>query len=327
MRTATAHSNAVRMAGWLLVLACTSSVAVGNDDPTRRAVAYLAREVPAWHADNDCYSCHNNGDGVRALVVASKAGFEFPDESLRGTLDWLKQPDQWEHNGGEGDFIDYRLAWLQFSAALAQVVESSGNDVDQQTRDALETAARKVSDAQSSDGSWKVHDGGLIGAPATWGPTLSTVMARRTLRIADATRYSAHIARADEWLKSRSPRTVMEAAAILSIVNEADDPRDVALRNQCLDLIQKSQSTDGAWGPYEISPPEPFDTALVLLALKAGPVAAEHEAIIAAGRSYLIRTQLDSGGWQETTRPAGAESYAQHISTTAWATLALLATE
>jgi hypothetical protein len=36
--------------------------------------------------------------------------------------------------------------------------------------------------------------------------------------------------------------------------------------------------------------------------------------------------KLPDGSWPETTRPAGQESYAQRISTTAWATLALIET-
>jgi hypothetical protein len=48
---------------------------------------------------------------------------------------------------------------------------------------------------------------------------------------------------------------------------------------------------------------------------------------ISKGRDALIAMQKDDGSWTETTRPPGAESYAQRISTTAWATMALLATE
>jgi hypothetical protein len=44
------------------------------------------------------------------------------------------------------------------------------------------------------------------------------------------------------------------------------------------------------------------------------------------GRVHLVSTQEKDGSWQETTRPSGAESYAQRISTTSWATLALLLT-
>ena len=52
------------------------------------------------------------------------------------------------------------------------------------------------------------------------------------------------------------------------------------------------------------------------------PGAAE---MIRRGRGFLIQEQNPDGSWPETTRPPGAESYAQRISTTGWATLALLA--
>src|SRR6185436_8271216 len=42
--------------------------------PEQRAADYLAREVAAWERDNHCYSCHNNGDGARALFAARRAG-------------------------------------------------------------------------------------------------------------------------------------------------------------------------------------------------------------------------------------------------------------
>jgi hypothetical protein len=45
---------------------------------------------------------------------------------------------------------------------------------------------------------------------------------------------------------------------------------------------------------------------------------------IAHGRDYLTRSQSSDGSWPETTRPTGQESYAQRISTTGWALLALL---
>ena len=40
----------------------------------------------------------------------------------------------------------------------------------------------------------------------------------------------------------------------------------------------------------------------------------------------LRRMQNGDGGWPETTRPSGNLSYAEHISTTAWALYALVST-
>jgi hypothetical protein len=50
------------------------------------------------------------------------------------------------------------------------------------------------------------------------------------------------------------------------------------------------------------------------------------KASIARGREFLAREQLADGSWPATTRPSGGDSYAQKISTTGWALLALLRT-
>ena len=42
-----------------------------------RAVAFLSVEVPKWHGENRCFSCHNNGDAVRALVQATAEKFRW----------------------------------------------------------------------------------------------------------------------------------------------------------------------------------------------------------------------------------------------------------
>jgi hypothetical protein len=96
--------------------------------------------------------------------------------------------------------------------------------------------------------------------------------------------------------------------------------------------MARGQSIDGGWGPYAQSPPEPFDTAVVVLALvRFGQTSYAREAPgldarIERGRAFLVASQNPDGSWTETTRPAGAVSYAQRLSTTGWATLALLAT-
>jgi squalene cyclase len=73
------------------------------------------------------------------------------------------------------------------------------------------------------------------------------------------------------------------------------------------------------------SPSEAFDSALAVLALAELSPQLEVRNAVQKGRQYLLAAQLDDGSWTETTRPTGGESYAQRISTTAWALLALLA--
>ena len=73
-------------------------------------------------------------------------------------------------------------------------------------------------------------------------------------------------------------------------------------RTTALEFLKNGQGPDGGWGPYPTVPAEPFDTAIA-----------------------IVRQQEPDGGWVETTRPSG-QDYAQRISTSAWALLALFET-
>src|SRR5262245_26174422 len=92
--------------------------------PERRAVAFLARAVPAWPARNHCFSCHNNGDAARALYEAGRVAGAVPAGALEATTRWLGRPDGWRHNGGEGPSSDPVLARVQFAAALAAAADA-----------------------------------------------------------------------------------------------------------------------------------------------------------------------------------------------------------
>src|SRR2546426_2310157 len=106
---------------WLLLVAIAAEPSA---TPEERAIAYLAREVPRWSADNKCFSCHNNGDAARALYTAVKLSYRVPAGALDDTSAWLATPDRWDQNGGEGPFSDRRLARIQFAAALRTAVET-----------------------------------------------------------------------------------------------------------------------------------------------------------------------------------------------------------
>lgn len=291
--------------------------------PEDRAVGYLGREVPLWPRNNHCYSCHNNGDAARALYVAVRLGYRLPPEALGDTNRWLARPGDWDHNGGEGPFSDKRLARVQFAAALAAGIEARQID----DRSTLDRAARRLADDQSADGSWPLDANSPLGSPATYGRALLTQSARDTLRAAGGKQYRSSISRAERWLLSQPVTNIPDASAILIAAGDSSRPDASAQRQRVFALLRKGQSQEGGWGPYADSPPEVFDTAVVLIALSrwSNPPA-ETRGMIARGRKFLISEQNPDGSWTETTRPAGGESYAQRVSTTGWATLALLAT-
>jgi hypothetical protein len=283
--------------------------------PEQRAVDYLAGEVPRWRRENHCYSCHNNGDGARALYAAARRGYALPDATLDDTTRWLLEPAGWDRNPGTPGFNNARLARIQFAAALA---EASANGFVTR-REILLGGARLLVPDQEADGSWGVDTGGAPGAPATYGSALATYMARHTLETADRAEFAEPIARANRWFAAARPGNLLDAAAMLLAM-----PRSAEVRRKCLDLVLGAQSSDGGWGPQLHAPAEPFDTAIVLLALEAMRDPKRTARAVARGRAFLIARQQADGSWPETTRPPGQLSYAEHISTSGWVLYALL---
>jgi hypothetical protein len=280
----------------------------------QRAVDFLAAEVPKWRRENHCYSCHNNGDGARALFAAARRGYAIPRGALDDTTSWLLAPARWDHNPGTPGFNNAKLARIQFAAALAEAFAGGFA-----SRTPLLQGARLLVPDQDPDGAWKIDTGGAPGAPATYGTALATYMARHTLETADRAEFAAPIAKANRWFASGRPGNILDAAAMLLAL-----PRSNAARQKSLDVVLNARTSDGGWGPQIHAPAEPFDTAVVLLALDAVGDAKHTAGAAARGRAFLAARQQPDGSWPETTRPAGHLSYAEHISTSGWVVYALL---
>ncbi|MGZ8920547.1 MAG: glycerate kinase [Limisphaerales bacterium] len=300
-----------------LFLSACSAPPTARNTPTpaeSRAVAYLAREVPAWFRDNGCYSCHNNGDGARALFVASARGQNVKD-SLTDTLAWLHKPSAWDDNKGDPAASDQRLADIQFALALATA--SRANLITDPT--ILTSAARRLVPHQAADGAWHVESQNDVGSPVTYGTTLATYYAWKILGEANDPANSAALSSAAKWLSQIQPKNIPAAAALLLF---AANHRHHEKQFTAQSYLLKHQLSSGGWGPYPNAPAEIFDTALALLALTS---ANTRDPALERARAYLESQQNTDGSWPATTRPTCGESYAQQISTSAWATLALMA--
>ena len=321
----------------VLVLAMGTATVLGAGvvqppTPEELAVDFLSIEVPRWPAENGCFSCHNNGDAARALYTAVALALPVADDALRDTTEWLSRPDAWDANALGLEFSDKTLARIQFGSALVTAIDA-GRIVDLAP---LSAAARMIAGDQQQDGSWRLDSSGSIGSPATYGTTLATWAALTTLERTGSSDFLPAIERGNNWLQLIEVKTVLDAAAVVLALGDRDDLASTRQRHACLDIIVRGRAASGGWGAYLTSPTEAFDTAVVVLALAglgdtpqlATPAIeqAELDALIAEGRAYLLAEQLEDGSWIETTRPAGQQSYAQYVSTTGWATLALLAT-
>jgi hypothetical protein len=293
-----------------------------------RGVDYLKVEVPKWKAEHPCYSCHNNGDATRALLVAGAKGYDI-GTALDDTLGFLKQPATWDQNKAPSGFDDKTLAKIQFASALA-VAERHGKAASTD----LDAAAKLLVAEQQPDGSWQLDSSQSLGSPATYGSLIATWSARTTLIASGMQPDNFTIVQTDRWIRGLTVENVLDASATVLALELSSDVMAENLRRTCLSLLRTGQAPTGGWGPYVTAAPQVFDTALAVLALsslEAEPRLArsayrpeELQEAIANGKKYLVSQQHPDGSWPETTRPANQESYAQRISTTGWALLALI---
>ena len=308
------------------------ATAVDRADPYTVAIAkgvdYLKAEVPKWKAEHPCYSCHNNGDATRALLVAGSKGYDL-GTSLDDTLAFLKQPATWDQNKAPSGFDDKTLAKIQFASALA-LAERHGKA----SSTALEAAAKLLVAEQKPDGSWELDSSQSLGSPATYGTIIATWSARSSLIASGMQPDNFTIVQADKWIRGLTPENVLDASATILALELSSDVMAENLRRNCLSILRNGQSPAGGWGPYVTAAPQVFDTAMAVLALSSLEVEPrlarsayrieELKEAIANGKKYIASQQKADGSWPETTRPANQESYAQRISTAGWAMLALM---
>jgi len=289
-----------------------------------KGVAFLRAEVPKWRKDN-----HHHGDAIRALLEAGSRGYDIGD-TLAETLNFLKQPAAWDQYQAPAGLNDKRLTHIQFAGALA-VAERHGKAASTD----LEAAAKLLVADQAANGSWEIEQAPGLGSPATYGAILATWSARTSLIASGMQPDNFTIVQADRWLRGLTVENVFDASSLLLALDLTGDVMADGLRRTALSIVRTGQAANGGWGPEATAPPQVFDTALAVLALSALNVEPriarstyrpeELLAAIAKGKAFLESQQLPDGSWPETTRAGGKNGYAEHISTTGWALLALLA--
>jgi hypothetical protein len=337
--------------------------ASATDSPEARAVRYLAEEVPRWRREHPCYSCHNNGDAARALLAAIRRGHAIAP-AMDETLAWLGRPERWDENAQGGGIDDKPLARIQFAGALTSAVEAGlaqraalGTAAASVATDQGEDGAWRL-DSSQSVGSPTTYGTVL----ATWaarrtltaagGPALATAIARAdrwlrafdpksvldasatVLALAQATDEAGRARRASAldllvrgqgpdggWgLYATSPSEPFDTAvAVLAL--------SAVLEKIVLEKVGPSFSSGAGAGAVSGAGVGAGVGARVDADSGGAASVDRSRTAISRGRGYLIEKQLSDGSWPETTRPSGQESYAQRISTTGWATLALLATQ
>ena len=277
-----------------------------------------------WQGGTDriaAIPCHNNGDAVRALCAAKRLGYTFDLKHVRQTATWLRRPECWNENRGDPQFSDRRLARLQFAYALCAIGKSKLCGIKEVE---LRAVADLVHHLQDENGSWSFTPDGNLGSPITYGACLATAISLDILSTSDPIAFRESVRRGEKFLLAQDPFAVVDLAGVHWGIQRIRDGTARSSQRICIERIKSAQNRSGGWGPYRGHPAEVFDTAIVVCALACFPSTSEIKTIINTGRRYLIEEQLADGSWIETTRPPGATSYAHRVSTSAWATMALL---
>jgi squalene cyclase len=254
------------------------------------------------------------------LLLARRHGYPTPDSALDESLAWLNKPEDWHRGQGAEKYGDRLMATVQFTATLADVSDRQRVE----TQQARAMAAACLIELQNADGSWPVEARGTIGSPVTYGAMLATYMSGNALQSYDADGYRGAIEKAATWLRRAPAESTLDAATVLLARGLTGEHMGSARVREARAALMEGQAESGGWGPFVRSSPEVFDTAIVLLALSTLPEEPAIDKAIKRGRAYLVKTQELDGSWPETTRPSGGASYAQRISTTAWAVKAIL---
>ena len=290
----------------------------------KQAAAYLKREAEVWPDENGCYSCHNNGDAARVLFGQHDFSSQLQGERWKTMLNWYVQPEKWLSAKTDEVSLSPALYTIQFGKGLLSAETSGLLAPTQQQRYEV---GRLVADHQNEQGYWPIEPAGTVGSPGTYGNTLGVAFALDILSACSDATFETNIGRANQWLFSQIPSATVDIAGTLLALKHSTNPTKRSIQSRLTEQLIQRQSQSGGWGPYQNRWPEVFDTSIAMIALAELSPDPESslETPLVKGVEFLLEIQDELGAWPETTRPTGGTSYAQHISTTAWALQALQA--
>lgn len=293
------------------------------DEAEKNAIVYLEKEALSWKTENACFSCHNNGDATRVLLENSESPRLFKNSRWNESIRWLGTPEKWKKASSTEVDLSPALAIIQFGNAMLAAQQIGLLPLNDSRH---RSAAMLTIETQHVDGYWEIEAPGHLGSPGTYGNPLGTAMALKILKNSTVSKAESAIQKSMDWITQMSLRSTIDLAAGIQILKNSDKSEHLALVTKWSQKLIQQQNDNGSWGPFASRFGEAFDTAVAIQTL--APFLSTHPDFhrpLNRGRTFLVNTQEPAGGWTETTRPPGGSSYAQHISTSAWALSALKA--
>jgi len=256
----------------------------------------------SYEQRKQCFTCHNQGLPIMALVTARSRGIEIDDEHLQQQLTFIaafleRNRDKYLEGKGQGGQIDtagYALWTLdnggwQPDATTAAVAEYFL--IHQKDQEYYQPTSKRPPSEQSLFTSSYVALRGL----------------KRFGTREQQERIDRRVSQVRDWLLKTPPQDTEDRVFRLRALQVADAP-PADVRSAVDDLLNR-QRADGGWSQLAELNSDAYATGTVLVALhQAGGIPASHEAY-RRGLQYLVSTQLEDGSWHVISRAKPFQTY------------------
>jgi hypothetical protein len=274
-----------------------------------------------------CFTCHNQGMPIMALVTAQSRGIAIDADELRKqvqfTADFLaKNRENYlagKGQGGQSDTAGYAL-WA---------LDNGGWKPDATTTAVTEYLLQWQRDL----GHWKPQS---RRPPTEQSLFTSSYVALRGLRTFGTPEQRGRTDRRTEqvlaWLVKTPAEDHEDRVFRLRALHAAGAP-EAEIRGAAKTLLG-SQRADGGWAQLDDMTSDAYATATALVALHQAGGLATTDAAYRKGLRLLLTTQLDDGSWHVKTRSNPVQTYFESgyphaadqfisIAAAGWATTAL----
>jgi hypothetical protein len=274
-----------------------------------------------------CFTCHNQGMPIMAMVTARARGLKINDEELQRQVQFTAEflaKNQTNYlagkgQGGEVDTAGYAL-W-----ALANGGWKAGELTAAVTEYLLLW--------QKDQPHWQAQS---RRPPTEQSPFTSTHVALRGLKAfgtpGQRERIERRVAEARRWLLDTPARDTEDRVFRLRALAVAGETG--AEVQKAVETLKQTQRPDGGWAQLDDMESDPYATGTALAALHQAGGLATTDPAYQKGLRYLLDTQLEDGSWHVATRSHPIQTYYESgyphgedqfisISAAGWATTAL----
>lgn len=287
----------------LLALMLTATPDADVRGAIEKAIPLLERGAKgSMEQRKQCFTCHNQGVPVMALVEAENRGFRIDRDhiqaQLRFTAEFLgRNKDEYLKGKGQGGQVDtagYALWQLSEAGWKPDATTAAVTEYllqYQMDRDHWKSSSKRPPSEQSSFTTTFVALRGLK----------SFATPERDQRI------EMRLEQVAEWLQETRPEDTEDMVFRLRSLPLVDaEPEEI---QRAARALLREQRKDGGWSQLPDGESDPYATATALVALHEAAGEPIDSEAYKRGVQYLLKSQKEDGSWHVKTRSKPFQTY------------------